>query len=149
MTIFVFIRKIVKINLIGGAIFTSLFHFQLSELTNPQSHYFHFYYLFANYRRRVSTKTDFKLHTYSEEFTIYSSFSLITWKLLKSSTGSTAKTNYAQKESLYLSMIVFISQYDMSLEWQFTLASYKIWNFQNLKIKYFSKQWGEIKLVRK
>ena len=94
-------------------------------------------------------ETDFKLHIYSEKSTIYLSCSLITWKVLRPSAGSTVKANYTQTESLYLFVIVFISQYDMSLEWQLTLASYKIWNFSKFTIEYISKQRGEKRLVRK
>lgn len=61
-----------------------------------------------------SKGTDFKLHIYSEKSIIYLSCSLITWKVLEPSAGSTVKTNYTQKESLYLFVFVYISQYDVT-----------------------------------
>lgn len=78
---------------------------------------------------RACTETNFKLHIYSENSTIY----LI--KLLfnhledfKSVSWFNSENKLHQKESLYLFVIVFTSQYHMSREWQLIFARYKIFS---------------------
>lgn len=96
----------------------SLAYFALSKVNlHPRKVIIFIFIIFlVIIRGRAGTETDFKLHIYSEKSTIYLSCFLITRKVLKPSAGSTMKTNYTRKESLYLFVIVFISPYDMSLK---------------------------------